>query len=24
VRVKKLNIIEPLMKCRNGYSYCKS
>jgi hypothetical protein len=24
VRVKKLNIIEPLMKCRNGYSSCKS
>jgi hypothetical protein len=24
VRVKKLNIIEPLMKCRNGSSYCKS
>ncbi|MDQ3844745.1 MAG: hypothetical protein M3342_12120 [Bacteroidota bacterium] len=24
VGVKKLNIIEPLMKCRNGSSSCKS
>jgi hypothetical protein len=24
VRVKKLNIIEPLKKCRNGSSSCKS
>jgi hypothetical protein len=24
VRVKKLNIIEPLIKCRKGYSSCKS